>query len=128
MENEVVVTRTGKFWLGEDGIMRGIILPTDEHNLADANENGEAVAKFSEKKRCPLLIDMVRCKSVTGKARAHYARDEAGEEVSAIALLIGSPVSRIIGNFFLGINKPKYPVKLFTAETGAIEWLRRFIE
>ncbi len=26
-------------------------------------------------------------------------------------LLIGSPVSRVIGNFFMGLNKPIYPTK-----------------
>jgi len=128
MENEVVTTRTGEFWLGEDGIIRGIISPTDEHNLADAKENGEAVVKVSEGKKVPLFIDMVSCKSITREARAHYARERVGEEVYAIALLIGSPVSRIIGNFFMGFNKPKHPVKLFNSETGAIEWLKGFIE
>ena len=126
MENEVVVTRTGKFWLEEDGIIRGIILPPAEHNLADAKENSEAVAKVAKGKKLPLFIEMVGCKSITSEARTHYAREQVGEEVYAVALLIGSPISRVIGNFFMGFNKPKHPVKLFTSETKAIEWLGSF--
>ncbi len=41
-------------------------------------------------------------------------------------LLIGSPVSRVIGNFFMGLNKPIYPTKLFTDPQKAIRWLQTF--
>ena len=127
MENEVVVTRTAKVWLEEDGIIRGIISSTDEHNLTDAKENSEVVMKVVKGKAHPFLTDIRKCKSITREARMHYAGGETGEKLSACALLIGSPVSRIIGNFFLSLNKPGYPVKLFTSETQALEWLRRFI-
>lgn len=45
-----------------------------------------------------------------------------------MALLIGSPVSRMIGNFFLGINRLRVPVRLFSDEAEALEWLKRYLE
>ncbi len=47
--------------------------------------------------------------------------------ITAIAMLINSPGSRIIGNFFLGINKPSVPTKLFNEKNKAIEWLKQFV-
>jgi hypothetical protein len=41
----------------------------------------------------------------------------------AFAILIDSSVSRVVGNFFLGINKPAVPTKLFTNEKEAVKWL-----
>ncbi|MDH5682649.1 MAG: hypothetical protein OEZ36_13750 [Spirochaetota bacterium] len=34
-----------------------------------------------------------------------------------------SPISRVIGNFFLGLNRPLFPVKLFTEKNEASKWL-----
>ena len=128
MENEEIVTQTGKFRLGEDGIIRGVIVSTEEHNLTHAKENSEVVMRVSNGKKYPLFIDISRCKSITRDARTHYARKQVGEGVSAIALLIDSPVSKVIGNMFLGFSKPKHPLKLFNSEPNAIEWLIGFKE
>jgi hypothetical protein len=46
---------------------------------------------------------------------------------SAAALLIGSPLTRAIGNFFMGLNKPLIPTRLFTSETEALAWLKGFV-
>ena len=128
MEGKEVTTQTGNFSLKGDDIIRGVITSTEEHTLTDAKENSEAIAEISNEKMHPLFIDITRCKSITRDARAHYAREQVGEAVCAIALLIGSPVSRIIGNLFIGFNKPKHPLRLFTSEPDAIEWLKGFIK
>ena len=126
MEHKEVTTQTGKFWLGEDDIIRGVILSTEEHTLTNAEGNSEAVAIISNKKMLPLFIDITRCKTITREARVHYARKQVGEAVCAIALLIGSPVSKVIGNIFLGFDKPEHPLKLFTSESDAMKWLKGF--
>jgi hypothetical protein len=128
MENEVIITRTAKVRLGEDGIFRVIVLPKVEMTLADAKESIATVLKISKGKKLPLLVDSRNIKSMEREARVYYAGEEGRKSVSACALLIGSPVSRVIGNFFMGLNKPLVPTRLFTSETEAIEWLRRFIE
>ena len=48
--------------------------------------------------------------------------------VSAFVVLIDSPISRMLSNFFLRVNKPSYPARLFTSEDKTIEWLTTFIE
>ncbi len=40
--------------------------------------------------------------------------------------VISSPVSRVIGNFFMGLNKPISPTRLFTDPHKAIQWLHTF--
>ena len=126
VENGVVETQTGRFWLGEDGIVRGVISSTDEHNLTHAEENSQAVSEVSGDRRHPLYIDITRCKTITKEARSHYAREQVGEAVCAIALHIDSPVSRVIGNLFLGFNKPKHPLRLFKSKSDAMRWLEGF--
>ena len=126
MENEVTLTRMAKIWLGDDGIVRVEYFPGVEETLTNAKENIATIMKVSKKKKCPVLVDNRNIKSITREARAYYAGEEAAKAMNAAVLLIGSSVNRLIGNFFMNFNKPKYPVKLFTSESNAIEWLKGF--
>lgn len=74
----------------------------------------------------PLLIDMRGIRSATKEARTYMASIGA-MFLKAGALIIGSAVNRTIGNVFLAIDKPPVPVKLFTDEVKAREWLQQFI-
>ena len=128
MAIEVIETRSQRIWMGEDGIMRFVALPVPEHTLDDAKENVEIAAKICKGKKVPGLVDIREVKSVSREARMHYAGDENAKVLSAVAILVDSPISRIIGNFFIGLNKAPFPCKLFSSESAAIEWLREFIK
>jgi hypothetical protein len=75
-----------------------------------------------------IFNDMREIRSITREARLFASSADAIQVVKAVALLIGSPVSRVIGNFFLGINKPPYPTRIFTSEAEALSWLKNIIE
>ena len=128
MTSEVIETRSQRIWMGEDGIMRFVALPVPEHTLDDAKENLEAAVKINKDKKVPGLIDIREAKSVSREARMYYTGDENAKVLDAAAMLVDSPVSRIIGNFFIGLNKAPFPCKLFSSESAAIEWLREFIK
>lgn len=71
-----------------------------------------------------LMQDMAR---VDRDARAFFASEEYMRLCSQTALVVGSPVSRVIGNFFVGLNRPRYPYKIFDDPELAAEWLRGFV-
>ena len=62
--------------------------------------------------------------SATRDAREYYAGPENAKVVLAVALLVRSSIGRMMGNFFLGINKTVFPLRLFGEPEPAIEWLR----
>jgi hypothetical protein len=70
-----------------------------------------------------LMRDMAR---VDREARAFFASEDYSHLCSQTALVVGSPVSRVIANFFVGLNRPKYPVKTFDDPRLAEQWLRGF--
>jgi hypothetical protein len=37
---------------------------------------------------------------------------------------VANPLSRVIGNFFLGLSKTAFPLRLFSDTDNAIAWLR----
>ena len=121
----IVETRTAKVYLDQEGIIRNYDFPGLEHHLADAEENVAAYYKVAEGARRPLFVDMSQVRSVKREARAYYGGATTAGVVSAVALLVGSPLSAAIANFFLGLNKTTMPSKLFTSEEAAFDWLRK---
>jgi hypothetical protein len=120
---EVVTTRTARIWLAEDGIMRYETLPDAEDSLADIQTGVAAVWQLSGQAPVPLLVDLAGSRAISREARAYLSSDAAARTTCGVALLANSPVSRIIGTFFFTINRPPFPLRLFTSKTQALDWL-----
>ncbi len=128
MEREVVLTRCAVLVLGEDGIVRYTLKAGAVETLDDARDAIAAVVKLGKGKKCPFLADLRGVKSASREVRQYYAGEAAARAAAAAAILVGSPISRMIGSFFLGLNKPGIPVRLFASESEATEWLKGFRE
>jgi hypothetical protein len=76
--------------------------------------------------RRPLMVDLRRVKTMNREARAYFA-GPATECWTATALLIDSPLTRAIGNFFMGLNKPRHPTRMFATEAEASAWLEPYV-
>ena len=120
-----VLTRTRRYVV-DDGIVRSTVLPGTEETLADAIENVRAGGQLLGGRPRLVLDDSRHIKSIDREARAYYAGPESTRMVLAAAVLIGSPIQRIIGNFFLKLNQPPFPARLFTSEAEALAWLKSF--
>ena len=127
MENEQS-SRVAKLWLGDDGIVRIIHVPGAEVTLQDAQETMAGYLKLYKGKRRPLFIDTKTMKSMSRETRQYYAGAEAAKVASAAAILVGTPVSRVLGNFYIGLSNPHLPSRLFSSEDEALEWLKGYIE
>jgi hypothetical protein len=96
-------------------------------DLAAAQENTLVVKKLSGDNTLPILVDLRLINLITKEARDHFSMRERKAGVNAIAMVVSSPVSKIIGNFFLGLNKPVVPTQMFVSEAKAVRWLERYI-
>jgi len=124
----VIQTRTCKVWLGEDGIVHVVVSPVSDRSLPDAVEDFQAITKVSLGKRRPVFADLREIKSTSKESRSYYSGDEITNNITAAALLISSPFSRLIGSFFLGINKPAVTTRIFTSKAEALVWLSQFMQ
>ncbi len=71
-----------------------------------------------------LLADLCKVRATTSETRAYSSGEEMRSLVAAQAILVGSPVTRVVAGFFVRVFQPPYPVRLFTAATNASDWLR----
>ena len=123
MNSEKIRIRSAEIQRRDDNIIHIDILPNAELVLQDSNEIYDAVMKVSEGNIYPLLIDSTSIVSMDREARKRFSNETV---VTAVALLVGTPLSKIIGNFFIGLNKTSIPFKIFTSKTDALEWLAAF--
>ena len=121
-----IVTRTATHRLGDDGIVRTVMLAGAEETLVDAIANVRAVGTLGAGRRVPQLVDGRWMKSMPREVRAYYAGAEAERNVAAAAVLVGSPVSRTVANFVMQLARPRFPTRLFTDEAAALAWLKAF--
>ena len=113
----------------DDGVVRMKEPPDVMMGLPEAKEMIAAISELGNGDKVILLGDLRRHRGFTvdSEGREYLGGKQMGEIVAAVGLLVGSPLSRFMGNFFIAINKPGFPVKLFTSEPKAIEWLKDFV-
>jgi hypothetical protein len=126
MSTAEIITRTSVVRRDMLGIIHGTYRIADE-TVDDARENVGAVRKLSNGRRALLLVDTRIVTAMPLEVRSYYASDEAADTIRALAILVGSPASRLIGNIFIGFQHSKIRTKLFTDETVAMAWLRSFL-
>lgn len=83
--------------------------------------------KFCDYKSYPVLADIRNVKGFTKEARDLLAK-KGNDLVDAAAVLVNSPVERMIVNFYINVSKPAKPTRMFTDEKRALIWLKRFVE
>ncbi len=109
----------------------GILLAKWKNSFADLNAAQQAVKYRLECTNFvpyPILLNVQALKKITKPAREFLASEKGCEGIIAGAFLINSNFGRLIGNFFIQINKPLRPSKLFTDEVEAKKWLSKYIK
>ncbi len=116
-------TPTAVLTLRDDGILEIVHKPADV-TLADAEQVHAVVEKLVGERQILVLVDIRKARSISREARQFGADSRRRTNTKAQAMIIDSGISRVLGNFFLGLNRPKYPVHLFTSKEDAVVWLK----
>ena len=110
-----------------DGILhlyykRGLLI-----NLEMAREIVSARLEFSNNESFPMLIVDLGIVGVEKAARDWFSSEEGTCRITACALVLDTVYSRVLGNFFIKITRPRIPVKVFNQKAKGVEWLHHFI-
>jgi len=114
-----------RMWLRPDGIVHLVWAARVAIVVEDAVAAIEAMTQLTGGRRSPLLVDTRTIGPQDRSARTEFVR--RGDLVSAVALIVGTPLSRMMGNFFLSVSKPMAPTRLFDDEASALVWLQEFV-
>lgn len=97
-------------------------------NLINAKKIVNDRALFTQKESYPTIVKSINKIEVDKEARAYFKTKESAKGLNAVAMITTNSYSLIIMNFMLRLYTPaKMPIKMFTDEKKALEWLQQYI-
>ena len=125
MENEWLVSDANRARWRTEGVLH-VVLGNDDHHLGqvyDEADGRDALGMvdrlIGERDNVLNLTDIRRLRKTTAAVR----RLPSHPKTARLAFLVGGPVSRMLGNAYLGITKLPHATRLFTDEASAVSWL-----
>lgn len=113
-----------KFSISEESILYIDCFPNTVMTITEGKESTSIGLDMVKGQPLPLLCDLTNVVKMTQECRQHFAGVEHSKLFTNCALIVTSPISRIIGNFFLGANRPIKPTRLFTSKEVGVKWLK----
>ena len=124
--NSWIETMDGRFRHRADGILEVEHFAGAVQTLESVREMMAAIDDcLGPHAPVPILIRPGEMKGQERAARLYIMNDPLPARLIARgALLTSNPVSNVIGNFFIRVFSPIFPMQLFRDESKALAWLR----
>ena len=114
-----------EIFMRDDGLLQVNIFKDTKVEVADAKEMVRQEGELSGGVKLPTLHIMGKY-VVIGEGVREYSAKSGTKFTSAEAYVLTSLAHRILGNFYLKVNKPAVPTRLFNNEGSAVQWLNKF--
>jgi hypothetical protein len=109
----------------KDGIFQCYFKAMEVMDIAVAVRTVEDRLNFFDNEAYPALFDITEVRQTTKEARDFMA-DKGNDLVLASAMIVTNPMLKMMANFYIMVNRPKNPTKLFTDRESGLEWLKQF--
>ena len=114
-----------RIWLRPDGIAEIRWAPAVPSGTEDARAVIAAMSEITGGVAAPLLVHTTDAGPQDRAARVEFIHRQ--EVVSAVGLVVGNPLSRMMATFFINVSRPDVPIRLFEDEVVAAEWLKDYL-
>jgi len=119
---EETVLQSSLIVFGNDNILIVRIKEGVTIDLKQAKIMNDNMKRHAANGKIPVLMD-TRVRYSWDKDAQQYIAENS-EWRLATAVLSDNPFSRLLSNTYVKLFKPSYPIKLFTEEEKAMEWLK----
>jgi hypothetical protein len=105
-----------------------ILIRVHENKELDVNdvlEINEIKNKFAENKKYTVVFVAPWFGNISNEARKFSASKQVYDNAIAKAIVVKNLSARLISSFFIKVNKPPAPTKIFDKEIDAIKWLTK---
>lgn len=120
---------TSTVWLDEDGIV--FSSPKLNAPAATKEESMVYIEKFRElvnnEKAC-IVVQTNGSDKLPSKEDREWVASELESITKAMAVVYVSPLGRMMANLFFGLKPSKYPVKFFSNQYAAHDWIKQFVD
>lgn len=127
-EPKKIITSKFEVTLLEDSIVESYIKAGIVVEIEDLQELKKISSELASHKPYVILVSSGELASFSKEARELSASKNFITNARAKAVVVDSIAKKIIGNFYLKVNKPYLQTKLFSDKTEALSWLRGFVK
>lgn len=116
IENENI-----KFWVQDNTLFSKFKknISLNKHNVKEIIELRHTISKNEKQYWCCHINDLQHF----SKDGQQYAAEYGQEFIHACGVVIYSHLAKFFINVFIRVQKPHVPIKYFTAENKALQWL-----
>jgi hypothetical protein len=121
--------KTSTMWFGDDGILYS--MPRVDAPLTQTTEEIIEEMKLLRnwlggRKVC-LIAESNSKAASPPKSQRDMIAHELETVIKALAIISTSPLSRMVANLFFSFKPPKYPLKMFSNEVEAKNWIKQYL-
>lgn len=111
----------------ENGIGHQYFKDNTVLDVPEQLENLEAIKMVTSMNPTPFVISAGKNVIITKDARDNAILIEPLSPINANAIVVQNLAYRLIAEFFIKVQKPKMPFKIFTDKESAYEWCKQFV-
>ena len=128
MPDESLLTRgeIADYFYDASGILYSYSKST-KRTVKNITDNIALVKKITGNKKVPLLI-YLSDSPVPDKATRNFSTEQLPNVYTAMAMVSKPGLSKLIMNILFRFKPPPIPMKSFSEDTEAAEWLKQFID
>jgi hypothetical protein len=124
-DKQLYETEISTYWMGDDGILYSTSKPPTR-TIENCTENFATVKRITGNKKVPLLTYLGMSAKPSKETREFVAR-ELPNVYTAMAIVSASALGKIVMNIIFSMNAPTIPMKTFSNDKDAREWLKQYI-
>ena len=113
------------YWFDDNGILVSLSKST-LRTVESISANVRLVKSITNNKPVPLLIYLANS-PMPDKQTRKFSTEQLPVIYSAMAMISKPGLSKFIMNILFGLKPPPIPMKSFTNDIGATEWLKQFL-
>ena len=111
-------------WSDEDGISWAVLAENALIELDDAVQLVELARQtYNPNQPFLLILDGRQIAGMSNEARNYGVSHGFSSMLKAMAIVVDSPATRILANFYMKFNRPKLPTRVFSDAESAKAWL-----
>lgn len=124
-DREIFEGELAAYWFDNDGILVSLS-KNPQRTVTNTTDNFALVKRITHNKKVPLLIYLSKSSAPNRQTREFVAK-ELPNVYTAMAMVSKSGVGTIIMNFLFKLKSPAIPMKNFTDDIQAREWLKQYL-
>ena len=124
-DKEIFKGEIADYWLEDNGILVSLSKSV-RRTVANISGNVELVKSITNNKQVPLLIYLTKS-PVSGKETREFSAEQLPNIYKAMAMISKPGIAKFIMNILFKLKPPPIPMKNFTDENEAREWLKQYL-